>query len=138
MKTLKFLAPLFISGLIVAGTASAGTFGTAVGGGLGAVAGVVIGDSMGGRNGAIIGSGIGGAVGAVVGQSVSSQPRAYQPAYGGGGYAVGSAPFYQRRVDHYHYEVRNPPYGHNHGRGRYEAHRHGGHGHHGHYDHYRH
>lgn len=138
MKTLKFLAPLFISGLLVAGTASAGTFGTAVGGGLGAVAGVVIGDSMGGRNGAIIGSGIGGAVGAVVGQSVSSQPRAYQPAYGGGGYAVGYAPVYQRRVDHYHYEVRNPPYGHNHGRGRYAAHRHGGHGHHGHYDHYRH
>ncbi len=131
MKILKYLAPLFISGLLVAGTASAGTFGTAVGGGLGAVAGVVIGDSMGGRSGAIIGSGIGGAVGAVIGQSVSSPPRVYQPAYGGGGYA----PVYQRRVDHYHYEVRNPPYGHSHGRGRYEAHRHG---HHGHYDHYRH
>jgi hypothetical protein len=138
MKTLKFLAPLFISGLLVAGAASAGTFGTAVGGGLGAVAGVVIGDSMGGRNGAIIGSGIGGAVGAVVGQSVSSPPRVYQPTYGGGGYAVGYAPVYQRHVDHYYYEVRKPSHGHSHGRGHYDEHRHGGHGRHGHSDHYRH
>jgi hypothetical protein len=102
------------------------------------VAGVVIGDSMGGRNGAIIGSGIGGAVGAVVGQSVSSPPRVYQPTYGGGGYAVGYAPVYQRHVDHYYYEVRKPSHGHSHGRGHYDEHRHGGHGRHGHSDHYRH
>ena len=135
MKNLKFLAPLLLSSLLVAGTASADTFGTAVGGGLGAVAGVVIGDSMGGRNGAIIGSGVGGAMGAVVGQSVSSQPRVYQPAYGGGGYVVAYPPVYQRRVDHYYYEGHESHRGRGHGWGHYEEHHHG---HHGHHDGYRH
>ena len=84
MKT-RLLLPLAATLLFATSAARADMFGTAVGGGVGAVAGAVIGDSMGGRNGAIIGSGVGGAVGAVVGQQVSQgpsypRPRVYYPA----------------------------------------------------------
>ena len=57
------LTALLTASLLVAGAARADTFGTAVGGGIGAIAGAVIGDSMGGRSGAIVGSGVGGAMG---------------------------------------------------------------------------
>ena len=82
----RLLLSLACAATLVSASAQADMFGTAIGGGLGAVAGAVVGDSMGGRHGAIIGSGIGGAVGAVVGQQVSQgpsyppPPRVYYPA----------------------------------------------------------
>ena len=127
MKTKRFVLPFVVVGMLLTTAVQADTFGTAVGGGLDAVAGAVIGDSMGGRNGAIVGSGIGGAMGAVVGQSVS------QPSYGNGHYGgYGYQPRYQsREVHYYHHEDRHRHgHGHSHGRGHYKHH---GHGHSGHY-----
>lgn len=133
MKTVKLLLPLVLSGLLAAATARADTFSTAVGGGVGAVAGAVVGDSMGGRRGAIIGSGIGGAMGAIVGQSVSSPPPVYYspaPVYGSvysaGYYAP--VPVYERRVDYYY---QSHDHHHGHGWGHYKHH-------HEHHDGYRH
>lgn len=71
MKSGCILSALIVSLGLVAPAAHALDFGTAVGGGVGAVAGAVIGDSVGGHHGAIVGSGVGGIVGAVVGHSVS-------------------------------------------------------------------
>lgn len=134
MKTYKFLAPIFIAGLLLANVAHADAFGTAVGGGFGAVTGVIIGDSMGGRNGAIIGSGIGGALGAVVGQSVSSAPSGYgYPPVVYGSYAViRPAPVVVERRVAYYYPEPDHRHGHGYARGHYKDH------HHGHYDGYRH
>lgn len=123
MKTTRYIIVLAVAGMLLSPLSHAGTFGTAIGSGVGAVAGAVIGDSMGGRNGAIIGSGIGGAMGAVVGQSVS------QPSHGGYHYG-GHAPAYgyqAREVHHYYHEApRHPGRGHAWG---HHKHRH--HGHHG-------
>ncbi|MDQ5880089.1 MAG: hypothetical protein QG616_625 [Pseudomonadota bacterium] len=125
MKTIRFVLPFVVAGMLLTTAVQADTFGTAVGGGLGAVAGAVIGDSMGGRNGAIVGSGIGGAMGAVVGQSVS------QPSYGNGHYGgYGYQPRYQSREVHHYYHEDRRHHGHGHGRGHYKHH---GHGHSGHY-----
>ncbi len=121
MKTSRLILPFILAGLLLASAARADTFSTAIGGGVGAVAGAVIGDSMGGRNGAIVGSGVGGALGAVVGQSLSQPRPIYQPVY--------PAPYYgghERREVHYYYqEDRRHP-----GRG-YAW------GHYKHHDHYR-
>ncbi|MFC5302328.1 glycine zipper domain-containing protein [Azospira restricta] len=103
------LAALLLAAGLAASSAHALDFGTAIGGGVGAVAGAVIGDSVGGRNGAIVGSGVGGAVGAVIGQS-AGEPR-YYPAYPAGGYRVHTPP---RVVEYHYYE---PPQRHGNGWG---------------------
>lgn len=133
MKTTRPTFPLLglcVAGFLFSGAARADVFATAVGGGVGALAGAVIGDSVAGRNGAIIGSGIGGAVGAVVGQSLG------QPAAGGGYYAVVPPGYGQA-----HYpsrEVYYSPSRADHHRGRGQGWGHDRHHHHGRHDRDRH
>lgn len=81
MKARLSLPALFFSFALLAGNAHALDFGSAIGGGVGAVAGAVIGDSVGGRNGAIVGSGVGAVAGVVIGQSIDG-PR-YYPVHDG-------------------------------------------------------
>lgn len=66
---IRSLAGLAGAALVVASQAAhADEIRTAVGAGIGAVAGAVIGDSIGGRSGALIGAGTGGLIGARVAQ----------------------------------------------------------------------
>lgn len=126
MKTSRLIFSFLLAGLLLSSAARADTFSTAIGGGVGAMAGAVLGDSMGGRNGAIIGSGVGGAVGAVVGQSVGQPRPSYQTVY--------PAPYYggyeRREVHYYHHEDRRHP-GRGHAWGHYKKH----HDHHGRHHH---
>lgn len=127
MKALRFiLSAAALAAVLVSGAARADTFGTAIGGGVGAVAGALIGDSVGGRHGAIVGSGVGGAVGAVVGQRLSQQERGYVV------HDYGYPP--PRRVEYHYYDYPRHP-GHGHAWGHYKQHRKHYKKHHHHHDH---
>lgn len=102
------LVLLATAGVLVSTSLRADDLGSAIGGGVGAVAGALIGDSMAGRSGAIVGSGVGGAVGAVVGNRIS-QPATYDYR-GSHGHRP---PAY--RVEHHHYYPAHPGRGHAHG-----------------------
>lgn len=117
MKKANLIFPFLLAGVLFSAAARADTFSTAIGGGVGAVAGAFVGDSMGGRNGAIVGSGVGGALGAVVGQSISQ--RSYRSSHGGG-----YAPVYgYREVHHYEHSHHRHP-GRGHARGHYKQQHH--------------
>ncbi len=130
MKKPHTLPALLLALGLFAGSAQALDFGTAIGGGVGAVAGAVIGDSVGGRSGAIVGSGVGGAVGAAVGQSLDG-PH-YYPVHGG--HRHFHAPPRVVEYRYYPYPVHVRPYGHawghdkhRHHHRRHHHHRHGWH-----------
>ena len=101
MKHIKFCLAIACVGLLLTAPAQADTLGTAIGGGVGAVAGAMLGDAYGGRNAIFIGSGVGGALGAVVGQSVSTSAYAAQAPGYGSGYKEGHGR--PRQVHHHHY-----------------------------------
>lgn len=123
MKLIRLIIAPVVAGLLFTSPVHADTLGTAIGGGVGAVAGAMIGDSVGGRNAMLIGSGVGGALGAVVGQSVS---RSANPQYSGYYDDDYGRQARTQHIHHHHYHGKKR-HGHGHAYGHYKNHRHGWH-----------